>query len=203
MILFAMAGTLNYWQGWLYWMVLVIPMLVAVSYLLRADPELLERRMRYREKEREQQIIVRLGSAVWVAGFMAIAIDLRMQGLDQVPTFITLAADMGVFLGYCLVLWVFKENTYASRTVEVVEGQKVISTGAYAIVRHPMYLGSIIMILFTPIALGSWWAVPVFALYIPVLIWRIINEERVLLRDLPGYREYSMKRPYRLLPHVW
>ena len=119
------------------------------------------------------------------------------------PAFITLAADVGVFLGYSVVLWVFKENTFASRTVEVVEGQKVISTGAYSIVRHPMYLGSIIMILFTPIALGSWWAVPVFALYIPVLIWRIINEERVLLRDLPGYREYSMKRPYRLVPYIW
>lgn len=186
-ILFAMAGTLNYWQGWLYWMVLIIPMLFAVSYLLRADPELLERRMKSHEREHEQQIIVRLGSAVWVAGFMVIA----------------LAADAGVFLGYCLVLWVFRENTYASRTVEVVEGQKVITTGAYSIVRHPMYLGSIIMILFTPIALGSWWAVPVFSLYIPVLIWRIFNEERVLLRDLPGYREYCMKRPYRLVPYVW
>ncbi|OPY48773.1 MAG: Isoprenylcysteine carboxyl methyltransferase (ICMT) family protein [Methanosaeta sp. PtaU1.Bin060] len=202
-ILFAMAGTLNYWQGWLYWMVLIIPMLFAVSYLLRADPELLERRMKSHEREHEQQIIVRLGSAVWVAGFMVIALDLRLQGLNQVPAFIALAADAGVFLGYCLVLWVFRENTYASRTVEVVEGQKVITTGAYSIVRHPMYLGSIIMILFTPIALGSWWAVPVFSLYIPVLIWRIFNEERVLLRDLPGYREYCMKRPYRLVPYVW
>lgn len=203
LILFAMAGTLNYWQGWLYWLVLVIPMLVALSYLLKADPELLERRMKFHEKEREQQIIVRLGSAVCVAGFMAIAIDLRLQGLNQVPVFIAIAADVGVFLGYGLVLWVFKENTYASRTVEVVEGQKVITTGAYSIVRHPMYLGSIIIILLTPVALGSWWAVPVFSLYIPVLIWRIFNEERVLLRDLPGYREYCMKIPYRLVPYVW
>ena len=159
--------------------------------------------MKTHEKEREQQIIVRLGSAVWVAGFIVTAIDLRMHGLNQVPTLIILAADVGVFLGYILALWVFKENTYASRTVEVVEGQKVITTGTYSIVRHPMYLGAIIMFLFTPIALGSWWAVPVFAINIPVLIWRILNEEKVLLRDLPGYHEYIQKTRYRLLPLIW
>ncbi len=159
--------------------------------------------MKFHEKEREQQIIVHLGSAVWIAGFLAIAVDLRLHGLNQVPTSLVLAADAGVFLGYCLVLWVFKENTYASRTIEVVEGQKVITTGVYSIVRHPMYLGAIIMLLFTPIALGSWWGVPVFALNIPVLVWRILNEEKVLLRELPGYHEYIQKTRYRLLPLIW
>jgi len=198
-----MAGTLYYWQGWLYWAVLIIPMLAAVSHFLKADPELLERRMKYKEKEPEQRIIIFLGSAVLVAGFLAIGYDLRQHGLNQVPSSIVIAADAGVFLGYWLILWVFKVNSYAARTIEVEANQKVVTTGPYSIVRHPMYLGSLVMYLLTPIALGSWWAVPFFILYIPIMLWRIINEEKVLLRDLPGYREYSKERRYRLLPHVW
>lgn len=114
-----------------------------------------------------------------------------------------IAANAGVLLGYYLIILVFKENSYASRTIEVVEGQKVITTGPYSIIRHPMYLGSIVMFMLTPIALGSWWAAPVFLLYIPLMVWRIVNEEKVLLRDLPGYREYCQKCRYRLMPLVW
>jgi protein-S-isoprenylcysteine O-methyltransferase Ste14 len=202
-VLYAMVGTLRYWQGWLYWVVLIIPMLAAVGYFLKNDPELLERRMKYKEKEPEQRTIIFLGNAVLIAGFLAIGYDLRQHGLNQVSSSIVLAADVGVFLGYCLILWVFKENSYASRTIVVVEGQKVITTGPYSIIRHPMYLGFLVMLLLTPIALGSWWAVTVFLLYIPIMVWRIFNEEKVLLRDLPGYYEYCMKKPYRLLPHVW
>jgi protein-S-isoprenylcysteine O-methyltransferase Ste14 len=202
-LLFAMVGTLHYWQGWLYWVVLLIPMLVAVRYFLRTDPELLERRMKYKEKEHEQRTIVLLGTVVLVAGFLATAIDLRLHGLNQVPIAIVLAADAGVFLGYCFILWVFKENSYASRTIEVMEGQKVVSTGPYSIIRHPMYLGVLVMYLLTPIALGSWWAAPVFSLSLPIFIWRILNEETGLLRDLPGYYEYRQERRYRLLPLIW
>jgi protein-S-isoprenylcysteine O-methyltransferase Ste14 len=201
--LFAMAGTLFYWQGWLYWAVLLIPMIVAVVYFLKADPELLDRRMKYKEKEHEQRTIILLGTAVLVAGLLAIAIDLRLHGLNQVPVPIVLSADAGIFLGYCLILWVFKENSYASRTIEVVDGQKVVSSGPYSVIRHPMYLGSLVMYLLTPIALGSWWAIPILSLYIPILIWRILNEEKVLLRDLPGYYEYCQERRYRLLPLIW
>jgi protein-S-isoprenylcysteine O-methyltransferase Ste14 len=202
-ILFAMAGTLHYWQGWLYWAILLLPVLAAVTYFLRADPELLERRMKFHEKESEQRTIILLGTAVFVAGFLAIAIDLRLHGLSQVPSSIILAADAGVFHGYCLILWVFRENSYASRTIEVAEGQKVIATGPYSIIRHPMYLGVLVMYLLTPIALGSWWAVPIFSLNILIFVWRIQNEEKVLLRDLPGYYEYCQERHYRLLPLVW
>ena len=202
-ILFAMAGTLHYWQGWLYLAVLLLPMLAAVTYFLRADPELLERRMKFHEKESEQQTIILLGAVVFVAGFLGIAIDLRLHGLNQVPSSMILVADAGVFLGYCLILWVFKENSYASRTIEVVKDQKVIKTGPYSIIRHPMYLGFLVMYLLTPVALGSWWAVPIFLLYIPILIWRIFNEEKVLLRDLQGYKEYCEERRYRLLPLIW
>jgi protein-S-isoprenylcysteine O-methyltransferase Ste14 len=202
-ILFAMAGTIHYWQGWLYWMFLLLPMLAAVNCFLRTDPELLERRMKYKEKEPEQRTIILVGTAVLVAGFLAIAIDLRLHGLDQVPPSLVLAADAGVLFGYFFILWVFKENSYASRTIEVVEGQKVITTGPYSIIRHPMYLGFLVMCLLTPIALGSWWAVPVFSLYTPILVWRIFNEEKVLLRDLPGYYDYCQKMRYRLVPLIW
>jgi protein-S-isoprenylcysteine O-methyltransferase Ste14 len=202
-ILYAMAGTLYYWQGWLYWAILIVPMFGAAVYFLRTDPELLERRMRYKEKEPEQRTIILLGNAVFAAGFLAIGYDLRHHGLSQVPSSIVIAADAGVFLGYCLILWVFKENSYASRTIEVEKSQKVISTGPYSMVRHPMYSGFLTMLLLTPIALGSWLALPVFSLYIPVLIWRILNEEKVLLRNLPGYREYCREMPYRLLPFIW
>ncbi|MCX6676579.1 MAG: isoprenylcysteine carboxylmethyltransferase family protein [Methanothrix sp.] len=202
-ILFALAGTLHYWQGWLYWVVLLMPMLYAVSYFLKTDPELLERRMKFQEKEPEQRTIILLGNAVFIAGFLAIAIDLRLHGLNQVSSSMVLAADAGVLLGYGLILWVFKGNSYASRTIEVVEGQKVITAGPYSIIRHPMYLGFLVMYLLTPIALGSWWAVPFFSLYIPLLVWRIYGEEKVLLRDLSGYYEYCQERRYRLLPLVW
>jgi protein-S-isoprenylcysteine O-methyltransferase Ste14 len=202
-ILFAMAGTIHYWQGWLYWMILLLPMLAAAIYFLRNDPELLERRMKYKEKEPEQRTIVLLGTAFLAAGFLTIAIDLRLHGLDLVPSSVVLAANAGVLLGYCFILWVFKENSYTSRTIEVVEGQKLITTGPYSIIRHPMYLGFLVMYLLTPMALGSWWAVPVFSLYIPLMMWRIINEEKVLLRDLPGYSDYCKKMHYRLVPLIW
>lgn len=181
----------------------MLPMFAVASYFLKSDPEFLERRMKFREKEQEQRIIVILGNAVLVAGFLAIAIDLRLNGLNQVPTFIVLLADAGVFLGYFFIFLVFKENSYASRTIEVVEGQKVISTGPYSVIRHPMYLGFLVMLVLTPIALGSWRATPVFFMYIPILAWRILNEEKVLLKDLPGYCEYYQKKRYRLLPFIW
>ncbi len=202
-LLYLLAGTLHYWQGWLYWAVIVLPMLVAVHHFLKHEPELLERRMNYREGEKEQRAIVSLSTAVILAGFVAIAIDLRLHGLDSVPVPVILMADAVVFWGYMLVLWVFKENSYASRTIQVAEGQRVISTGPYAIVRHPMYLGVLAMYLATPMALGSWWAVPIFALNIPIIMWRIRAEERLLVEELPGYREYCQKKGYRLLPHVW
>lgn len=202
-ILYALAGTVDYWQGWLYWAVLVIPMVLAAAYLLKRDPELLQRRMRYQEKEKEQQAIIRAGKIVFIAGFMAIAVDLRLHGLNTVPIHWILIADAGVFLSYLFVLWVFKENSYASRTIEVVEYQKAITTGPYAIVRHPMYLGVLAMYLMTPIALGSWWALPIFSLNIPIIVWRIMGEEKLLLRDLPGYFEYYQENRYRLLPHIW
>jgi protein-S-isoprenylcysteine O-methyltransferase Ste14 len=201
--LYAVSGTLWYWQGWVYWAVLFLPIFATVSYFLKIDPELVERRMKHREQEREQRYIMFLAAIVLTVGFLAIGYDLRQHGLNQLSPHIVLAADAGVLLGYCLVFLVLKENSYASRAIEVEVGQKIITTGPYSIIRHPMYLGAIVMILLTPIALCSLWAVPVFLLYIPLIVWRIVNEEKVLLRDLPGYREYCQKRRYRLIPLVW
>ena len=121
-IIYALAGTMEYWQGWLYWAVLVVPMALAVSWLLKHDPELLERRMRYQEKEKEQQTIIKIGTILFIAGFAAIGIDLRRHGLDSVPMAWILIADLAILLGYMLIIWVFKENSYASRTIEVVQG---------------------------------------------------------------------------------
>lgn len=202
-IFYLLAGTIHYWQGWLYGAVLVLPMMVAVQYILKHDPELLEGRMMYREEEMVQSIIVTAISLVIFAGFLAIAFDLRLHGLDAVPVHWILIADAIVLSGYLLILWVFEVNRYAYRTIRVSEGQRVISTGPYAIVRHPMYLGVLVMYLATPIALGSWWAAPIFALNVPLICGRIIAEERMLLRDLPGYQEYCQERRYRLLPLVW
>lgn len=200
-IFYLLAGTIHYWQGWLYWAVLVLPMMVAAQSILKHDPELLVGRMMYREEERVQSIIVTAISLVIFAGFLAIAFDLRLHGLDAVPVHWILIADTIVLSGYLLILWVFKVNRSAYRTIRVCEGQRVISTGPYAIVRHPMYLGVLAMYLATPDS--SWWAVPIFALNVPLICGRIIAEERMLLHDLPGYLEYCQERRYRLLPRVW
>ena len=202
-ILFALAGTLHYWQGWLYWIILLYTYACCCGLSLEirsgtagTTDEVQRERTRTTDHSPPGHCYIH-------SRFLAIAIDLRQHGLYQVPSSVVLVADAGVFLGYCLILWVFKANSYASRTIEVVKDQKVITAGPYSIIRHPMYLGVLVIYLLTPIALGSWWAVPVFSLYIPLLVWRIFNEEKVLLRDLPGYNEYCQKKRYRLVPLIW
>jgi len=200
---FIPAGTLRYWQAWVWWAVLIIPMLGVLVYLLRKDPALLERRMRMREREKEQSLMIKL-SWIWFAvSFLIPGLDHRF-GWSRVPTEIVIASDVLVFLGYCMFIMVLRENSYASRVVEVEKGQKVIDTGPYALVRHPLYLSAIILYAFTPLALGSYWALLPIWLIIPLLtIMRIPNEEQVLRRDLPGYEEYMQKVKYRVLPGVW
>jgi protein-S-isoprenylcysteine O-methyltransferase Ste14 len=202
LFLFVPAGSLGYWQAWLYLAVLFVPLLFVVTYFLRRDPAFLARRMGFREKEAVQRRVQALGGLVFGAGFLIPGLDFRF-GWSQVPVPVVLAADVAVFLGYLLIFLVFRENSYAARTVQVESGQRVVSTGPYAVIRHPMYLGVIIMYLATPLALGSWWALPVFLLLPVVLVVRIRNEEKVLLRDLAGYDEYCRKVRYRLIPRIW
>jgi protein-S-isoprenylcysteine O-methyltransferase Ste14 len=202
LLLFLPAGSLSFWEGWLYMGVLFIPILIVLIYLLRMDPALLERRMRTRETESEQRAIIRVSAIFFLIGFIIPGLDFRF-GWSDVPVPAVLLANMAVLLGYILFFWTIRENSYASRVVEVEEGQKVISSGPYAIVRHPMYLGALIIFLATPLALGSYWAILAFFPSIPILGLRILNEEEMLVRELPGYREYRQKVRYRLIPFVW
>jgi protein-S-isoprenylcysteine O-methyltransferase Ste14 len=202
LLLFVPAGSIHYWEGWLYLGVLFIPIASAGLYLLKHDPELLERRMKTREQENEQRTIIALSSIVLIVGFAIPGLDHRF-GWSDLPVAVVLAADGVVLLGYFIFFLTVRENGYAARVVEVEAGQKVIETGPYAVVRHPMYLGAVLMFLATPLALGSFWALFVFLPVPPLIILRIRNEEEVLVRELPGYAEYRQKTRYRLVPGVW
>ena len=200
-IFFLPAGTFGYWQAWVWLAVVCIPMLLVLGYLLKNDPALLERRMRTREKEPQQSFIQKLG---WVSllAFLVPGFDYRF-GWSHVPTALVVAADVLVLLGYVGFFLVLRENSYASRVVEVDEQQKVITTGPYAVVRHPMYTSITALWAFTPLALGSYWGLLPGLMIVPILVARILNEEQVLVRDLAGYAEYMRKTKFRMLPGVW
>ncbi len=202
LFLFVPAGSLQYWQAWVYLGVLFIPVVFVVNYFIRKDPGLLERRMKGREKYGPQKWIQAITGVVFFVGFLVPGLDYRF-GWSVVPVPLVLAADGIVALGYFLVFLVFRENSYTSRIIDVERGQQVVSTGPYAVIRHPMYLGVTLMFMATPLALGSWWAVPVFLLLPAFLVFRIRNEEEVLARDLPGYADYCRNVKYRLIPGIW
>lgn len=201
-LFFIPAGTLAYWEAWVYLAVILIPMFFALRYLLKNDPQLLERRMQMREKETAQQRVIKVSLLYFLLAFILPGLDQRW-GWSDVPVWVVIVADLIVLLGYAIIVMVFRENQYAARTVQVEEGQKVISTGPYAVVRHPMYVGVVLMYLASPLALGSYWALLPALLIIPILVARINNEEQVLERDLNGYREYQQVTKYRLLPRIW
>ncbi len=202
LILFLPAGTFIYWEAWVYLAILLIPMLIVMAYFLKKTPEFLVRRMKLKEKEGEQKIIVKLALIPFLLAFILPGIDKRF-GWSNVPIFIIVAADILVCVGYIFVVLVFKENQFASRIIEVVEGQKVIQSGPYRIVRHPMYMGSTLMYVASPLALGSYWAIIPAIFIIPIFVARIINEEKVLTKELEGYLEYKQKTRYRLIPGIW
>ena len=202
LMLFVPAGTIDYWEAWVYCAALLVPFLIVVTYLLRNDPELLARRIRLNEKESAQKKIIGVSSVIFFVIFLIPGLDHRF-GWSDVPVVVVLAANILVILGYSFIFLVFRENTYASRIVEVEQNQKVISTGPYALVRHPMYLGFSIMVLATPVALGSYWALPAFLSFPLILVYRIMNEEEVLVRELPGYSDYMQNVRYRLVPGIW
>ena len=201
-LFFLPAGTFDYWEAWVYSAILVIPMLFVISYLFRHEPELVERRMRMREKRARQKTIVMAAYPIFLLAFILPGLDRRFEW-STVPVGVVIASDLLVLLGYSLVFLVFRENPYASRIVEVEAVQKVITSGPYALVRHPMYTGSIVMYTFSPLALGSWWAVIPALAIIPILVARLLNEEKVLAQELEGYRDYMQKTKHRLIPGVW
>jgi protein-S-isoprenylcysteine O-methyltransferase Ste14 len=201
-MLFLPAGTFAYWEAWMYLASIFIPMLFVLTYLYKNDPGLLERRMRVKEKETAQKRIVALACLCFFCTFLLPGFDKRFEW-SHVPVLVVVVADIFVLLGYGLIFLVFRENSYASRIIEVEQGQKVISTGLYAIIRHPMYLGVSLMYIFSPMALGSYWAlIPALGIIL-LMVVRIRDEERVLVNELKGYPEYMQKTEYRLIPGIW
>lgn len=204
-LLFLPAWTLDYWQAWLFIAVFVAATVAITVYLARNDPKLLERRMSagpMAEKEPAQKLIMSVTMAGFIAALVVPALDHRF-GWSAVPPAVSLAGDALIALGFLFVFLVLKENSYAASTIGVAEGQKVVSTGPYALVRHPMYAGALPLLAGTPLALGSWWGLAVVAAIVPALIWRLLDEERFLARNLAGYADYTRKVKYRLVPGVW
>jgi len=200
--LFVTAGTVRWWQAWAYMAVLFGSMAVMFAWLLVHDTALLERRIRGVEKRREQRVVQAVGSVVYLLVFVIPGFDHRF-GWSRVPDAAVIAADAVVLLSYGLFAWVLRVNSWASRLVEVAEGQQVVTTGPYAFVRHPMYSSILVMFTATPIALGSWWAL-IPALFLgPVLAARIVNEESLLREALPGYAAYAEVTRFRLVPGIW
>ena len=199
---FLPAWTFKYWQAWVYMLILVVPMFFIIRYLYKNDPELLKRRLRMRERQKTQKLIQIVMWPFFLLAFIIPGFDYRWHW-STVPLIVVIISEVLVLLSYLFIGLVFKTNSYASRIVEVEKDQKVITTGPYAIVRHPMYLGVLIMYVFSSLALGSYWALIPMSLIIPILFVRIKVEEKELLQNLPGYKEYLAKTRYRLLPGVW
>lgn len=201
-LFFGTAGTLRYWQAWLFLAVLFIPMTFVLVYLLRRDPGLLERRIRGREPRSGQRSVVSVAALIILLAFVLPGLDQRF-GWSEVPPGVVVVADLAVLLGYGLFFLVLRENSYAARTVTVESGQQVVTTGPYRAVRHPMYVAVVVMYVASPLALGSAWAL-LPALLLPfVIVLRIRDEERMLADGLPGYREYRTQTKYRLIPGIW
>jgi protein-S-isoprenylcysteine O-methyltransferase Ste14 len=201
-LIFLPAGTLAYWQGWVFLAFILAPATAVLTYLTRKDPGLLARRFQTHEKEAPQKLVQTAGGLFMVALMVLPGLD-RQWGWSHVPPAVVLAADAIFLWAYLFVFRVFRFNSYASRTVEVVPGQTVITTGPYALVRHPMYLGILTLYLMIPLALGSFWALLAYLPLPFILALRIRNEEEVLMRDLAGYGEYREKVPFKVLPRIW
>jgi protein-S-isoprenylcysteine O-methyltransferase Ste14 len=204
-LLFLPAWTLDYWQGWAFLTVFGASALAITVYLMKKDPKLLERRLQAgptAEKERSEKIIQTITSIMFIAMLVVPALDHRSHW-SAMPPYVAIAGDVLVALGFLIIFFVYKENTFASATIELAPEQKVISTGLYALVRHPMYMGALFLFVGIPLALGSWWGLLGFALMTPALIWRSFDEEKFLAKNLRGYVEYKNKVRYRLVPFVW
>lgn len=196
------AGTWHYWNAWLLMGLLFIPMFIAGLVMMKKNHGLLRSRLDAREKEGEQQLVVKLSGLMFLCGFIVAGLDYRF-GWSQLPRWVIMAASILFLLAYALYAEVLRENTYLSRTIEVQENQQVIDTGLYSVVRHPMYMATLLLFGSMPLMLGSLPAFFIFLCYPLIIRKRILNEEEVLARDLPGYREYLQRVRYRLLPYIW
>ncbi|MDR2172911.1 MAG: isoprenylcysteine carboxylmethyltransferase family protein [Burkholderiales bacterium] len=205
LLLFVPAWTVHYWQAWVYLSIFTGASILTTLYLMRHDPMLLARRIKAgptAERQPVQRLIMLCTSIGFTALLVVPGLDFRF-GWSAVPLGGVVIGDVLVVIGFYCTYLVYRENTFASATIEVAEDQKVISTGPYAIVRHPMYASASLYLLGTPLALGSYWGLVVLGAMIPSLLWRLFDEERFLVKTLPGYTEYQKRVRYRFVPFIW
>ena len=202
LILFLPAGTFDFFNAWLFMGLLFIPMFILGIFLFIKSPELLEKRLNAKEKENTQKGVVGFSAILFLASFLIAGFDYR-YGWTSVSLWCVILASVILLVSYALYAEVMRENIYLSRTIEVQENQKVIDTGLYGIIRHPMYAVTIWLFLSIPVVLGSWWALLCMAPYPFLIAIRILNEEKVLVNNLSGYKEYKAKVKYRLVPFIW
>ena len=201
-LLFIPAGTLAYFNGWLLMGILFVPMLIAGFVMFFKSPEFLAKRLDAKEKQATQKGVLAFSGLMFIGGFVVAGLDFRF-GWSEMPGWVVITAAALFLLAYLLYAEVMRENAYLSRTIKVEEGQTVVDTGLYGIVRHPMYSATILLFLVIPLILGSWYALIVFAFYPAIIILRLKDEEELLTRELNGYEAYKKKVKYRLIPFVW
>ena len=201
-LIFLPAGTLFYFNGWLFLGLLFIPMLILGAVMFFKSPELLKKRLDNKEKENTQKGVAAASALIFLCGFIVAGLDFRF-GWSDVPFWAVIAASAVLLISYALYAEVTRENAFLSRTVKVEDGQTVVDGGLYAIVRHPMYAVTVWLFLSIPIILGSWWSLLCFIPYVAVIAVRIVNEEKLLEAELKGYKEYKNKVKYRLFPFIW
>ena len=202
LLLFVPAGSLSYWQGWLLIAALFVPMFAAGLVMMKKNPELLKKRLRAKEEQGEQKKVILLSGIMFLAAFIAAGLNFRFRWIP-LPAWVSWAGAVIFLLSYALYGEVLRENEYLSRTIEVQENQKVVDTGLYGIVRHPMYMATVILFLSMPLVLGSLISFVIMLAYIPIIVKRIRNEEEVLADGLPGYAEYRTRVKYRIIPYIW
>ena len=202
LLVFLPAGTFYHINGWLFMGLLFVPMFIAGVVMMVKSPELLRKRLDGKEKRGEQSVVIKLSGLMFIAGFVVAGLDFRF-GWYKLPTVMVALATVLFIIGYGLFAEVLRENAYLSRTIKVEEGQTVVDTGMYGVVRHPMYAVTILLFLMIPLVLGSWYALIPFAFYPAIIVVRLKDEEKLLTRELPGYAEYKQKVKYRIIPFIW
>ena len=202
LLMFLPAGTFAYTNGWLLMGLLFVPMLIAGFVMFFKSPDFLAKRLDAKEKQGTQKGVVALSGLMFIVGFVVAGLDYRF-GWSTMPTWVVIIASVLFLVAYALYAEVMRENAYLSRTIKVEDGQNVVDTGMYEIVRHPMYAVTILLFLMIPVVLGSWYALIVFAVYPAIIIVRLKDEEDLLTRELPGYAEYKQKVKYRIIPFIW
>jgi protein-S-isoprenylcysteine O-methyltransferase Ste14 len=202
LLIFLPAGTFCFPGGWLLMGLLFVPMLIAGFVMFFKSPDFLAKRLDAKEKQSAQKGVLAFSGLMFIGGFVVAGLDFRF-GWSAVPAWVVITASVLFLVAYALYAEVMRENAYLSRTIKVEEGQKVVDTGLYGIVRHPMYMATVLLFLMIPLILGSWYSLIVFAFYPAIIIVRLKDEENLLTRELPGYEEYKQKVKYRLIPFVW